>query len=217
MGLYMDGVWNNRCGVRDSFTLWCLAYDLLICTYVTANKMKDDYKAVLDFWFVELKPEQHFLKDPSLDSTIRKRFLNVHAKAAKGELHHWRQSPEGAVAEIILLDQMSRNIYRGTPLSFACDPVALTIAQQVVDSGGLDKLPPKYQELVLMPYMHSESKVLHDEAVVLRAKYKLDNTWEIKHRNIIDRFGRYPHRNIILGRQSTAEEIKFLKQPDSSF
>ena len=126
-------------------------------------------------------------------------------------------TPEGRVAELIVLDQFSRNMFRDTPASFAYDGIALVLAQEAVRAGALEHLGEFQQNLILMPYMHSESRLVHEEAIKLRKHYGLDLHWEQKHKEIIDRFGRYPHRNEILGRVSTAEEIEFLKQSGSSF
>ena len=184
---------------------------------VGEDKKIPDYQAVLDFWFKELTPRQWYIKDPKLDRMIEERFGELHAQAAKGELFSWRATPDGRVAEIIVLDQFSRNIFRNTAKAFAFDGIALVLAQEAVMSGAIDKVGASYQSLLLMPYMHSESKLMHEQAMVLRKHYQLDLYYEQKHKNIIDRFGRYPHRNQLLGRESTAEEIQFLKEPGSSF
>lgn len=174
---------------------------------------------VLKFWFEELTPQQWFTKSDELDAAIKVRFTQLLTSASQCELFEWRQSAEGRLAEIIVLDQFSRNIYRDQAKAFAQDPLALALAQEAV-SVGADKLLSDQQKAFLyMPYMHSESKAVHEQAVKLFSQpgleYNLD--FEMKHKVIIDEFGRYPHRNEILGRNSTPEEIGFLKQPNSSF
>jgi uncharacterized protein (DUF924 family) len=173
---------------------------------------------VLDFWFRELAPAQWWSVDPALDATLRERFLERHAQAARGELYPWRATAHGRLAEIIVLDQFSRNMFRGTAAAFAQDPIALVLAQDAVALGAHLQLQPAERAFLLMPYMHSESRAIHVEAERLFREHAPANLdYELKHKAIIDRFGRYPHRNKLLGRESTAEEIEFLKQPGSSF
>jgi uncharacterized protein (DUF924 family) len=174
---------------------------------------------VLTFWFKEIEAKLWFASDKNFDDLIRKRFLGVMQQAAAGELYSWRSTAEGRLAEIIVLDQFSRNVYRNTPQAFAQDPMALVLAQEAVASGALNSLDPTQRSFLLLPYMHSESRQIH---VVAEALYKdfapagnLD--FELRHKTIIDRFGRYPHRNEILGRTSTPEEVEFLTQPLSRF
>lgn len=171
---------------------------------------------ILNFWFEELEPKQWWVKDLSLDAMIKERFIDVHQAAMAGELFSWRDTPQGRLAEIIVLDQFSRNMFRDKPESFASDALALCLAQTAVAVGDDLKLSDQQRSFLYMPYMHSESLLIHDEAMKLfKDLGNLD--FEIKHRDIIVEFGRYPHRNEILGRESTAEEIEFLTQPGSSF
>ncbi|WP_047046989.1 DUF924 family protein [Vibrio mexicanus] len=174
---------------------------------------------VLDFWFKELEPKQWWVKDTNLDETIRSRFHNLHTQAAVCELSDWRETAKGRLAEIIILDQFSRNLYRDTPSAFAYDALALGLAQEAIRTGDDQALEPIERSFLYMPFMHSESLTIHEQAIVLFTKNGIENNldFEIKHKVIIERFGRYPHRNEILGRTSTKEEIEFLKQPDSSF
>ncbi|PTC05759.1 DUF924 domain-containing protein [Vibrio mediterranei] len=176
-------------------------------------------KDVLDFWFGELTPADWFSGDEVLDDLIEQRFLSLHNKAVLGELYTWRKSPQGRLAEIIVLDQFSRNLYRGKPHSFLSDPMALVLAQEAVALGEDMKLSEEQRSFLYMPYMHSESLVVHEEAVRLFKQSGLENNldFEYRHKVIIERFGRYPHRNKILGRQSSEEELEFLTQPGSSF
>lgn len=174
---------------------------------------------ILDFWFAEITPAQWWKRDPAFDRLIETRFLGVLQQAAKAELFRWRASPQGRLAEIIVLDQFSRNVWRGTPQAFAQDPMALALSQEAVRSGALNALDANARTFLLMPYMHSESPQIHIEAEVLFREYApADNyDFELRHKAIVDRFGRYPHRNAILGRDSTPEETEFLKQPGASF
>ena len=177
------------------------------------------YQNILKFWFEELEPKQWWLKDAALDKLITDRFSALHRQAARGELYGWRGQAQGRLAEIIILDQFSRNMFRDTPLSFACDPQALALAQEAVASGADKLLSQIERNFLYMPYMHSESRLIHEVALRLFRNNGIDGSYdyEVRHKKIIDRFGRYPHRNAVLGRDSTAEEIEFLKQPGSGF
>lgn len=179
----------------------------------------EGWKEILAFWFEEVTPEQHFVKDSDFDATITRRFQDTHTAARRGELADWRLSGKGRLAEIIVLDQFSRNMFREKPLAFAQDAQALALAQEAVAQGGDGDLPVAWRLFMYLPYMHSESPLVHKEAMRLFDQPGLEPSleYEIKHKRIIDRFGRYPHRNKALGRDSTAEEIAFLKEPDSSF
>ena len=174
---------------------------------------------VLDFWFTEIDPRQWWQVDPAFDTLIGSRFGALLDQAIAGELHAWRSDPRGRLAEIIVLDQFSRNIHRGTPLAFAQDAQALTLSQVAVQAGALDQLSEVERGFLLMPFMHSESRDIHAQAETLFKTHASANTFEFerKHKAIVDRFGRYPHRNAILGRNSTDEEIEFLKRPGSGF
>ena len=192
---------------------------------VESNTVNNDserlmYKTILDFCFEEVGSQQFFEKDADFDELLKERFSGLLKKAAASELYEWRTSIEGRLAEIIILDQFSRNIYRDTPAAFAQDSMALALAQEAVTAGALEILETvEARKFILMPYMHSESKLIHQRAVTLFEQYTNAQTIEaeMKHKVIIDRFGRYPHRNDILGRVSSGEEIEFLTQPDSSF
>ena len=177
------------------------------------------FTEVLNFWFKEVEPRQWWGVEPEFDAEIRDRFLPLLEQAARGELYGWRQSPEGRLAEVIILDQFSRNVFRYTPRAFMQDPMALALAQEAVASAAIAFLEPMERVFLLMPYMHSESAVVHVEAERLFKKWAPQSNYdfELRHKAIIDRFGRYPHRNKILGRISTPEEEEFLKQPGSSF
>ena len=174
---------------------------------------------ILDFWFEELTEKQHFIKDALLDKTIHSRFGPTLEAAARCELFLWRATPGGRLAEIIVLDQFSRNIHRGTLRAFANDSLALAFAQELVASGQDRALSTAQRRFAYMPYMHSESALIHSHAVQLFAQPGLENNldFELRHQAIITRFGRYPHRNAALGRASTAQELAFLAEPGSSF
>ena len=178
------------------------------------------YQEILEFCFKKVGSQKFFEKDAAFDKQLTRRFSAVLEQALAAEFYEWRSSIEGRLCEIIILDQFSRNIYRGTPQAFAQDAMALALAQEAVAAGILDKLTQvDARKFVLMPYMHSESKLIHKQAEPLFAEYTNQQTLEseIKHKVIIDRFNRYPHRNEILNRISTLQEIEFLKQPNSSF
>lgn len=176
-------------------------------------------EAVLDFWFNELSPKQWWAKSAALDRQIGERFGATHRAAARCELCRWRETASGRLAEILVLDQFSRNIHRDDPRAFAFDSLALALAQEAVASGADRQLEPARRAFVYMPYMHSESPLIHSLAVSLFSQPGLEDSFafELRHKAIIDRFGRYPHRNATLGRASTAEEVAFLETPGSSF
>lgn len=174
---------------------------------------------VLAFWFDALKPRQWFFRDARLDEEIARRFGALLAAAARCELWAWRDSDDGRLAEIIVLDQFSRNIHRGTPQAFANDPLALALAQEAVARGVDRRLEARRRAFLYMPYMHSESLAIHARALELFDQPGLEDNLkaERQHHAILLRFGRYPHRNAILGRTSSAEELAFLATPGSSF
>ena len=176
--------------------------------------------AVLRFWFEEIAPAQWWKVDPDFDEALRVRFGALHRAACQGECWPWRAAgPRGRLAEVIVLDQFSRNLHRGTAGAFAADGMALALAQEAVAAGHDQALPPPQRVFVYMPYMHSESRRVHGEAVRLFTALGIADhlDYEHRHRAIVDRFGRYPHRNAALGRASTAEELAFLQQPGSRF
>jgi uncharacterized protein (DUF924 family) len=177
------------------------------------------YEGVLEFWFVEAGPESWWATKPAFDDVIRRRFSPLHARAARGELQAWRDSPPGRLAEIIVLDQFSRNLFRGSARAYAQDCAALALAQEAVAAGAHLALVPERRVFLLLPYMHSESREVHVVAERLFREFTppFNHDFELRHKAIIDRFGRYPHRNEELGRASTTEEIEFLGQPGSAF
>ncbi len=177
------------------------------------------YQEVLKFWFEEINPAQWWTKVDEFDHLIAERFSAIHARAVRCELYTWRESARGRLAEIIVLDQFSRNMFRGSSLAFANDPMTLVLAQEAVTRGIDIILTPVERGFIYLPYMHSESKKIHAVAEKLYRQNGSSSglAWEMKHKAIIDRFGRYPHRNDVLGRKSTDEELIFLQQPNSGF
>lgn len=174
---------------------------------------------VLDFWFKQTSPDLWFAQNNALDEKIKQQFGQLHAAAAAGELFEWRSNAQGRLAEIILLDQFSRNLYRNQAAAFAYDSIALVLAQEAVQQQLDQQLDAEQRAFLYMPYMHSESKKIHQIALPLFTALGNEGNlhFEKLHKEIIERFGRYPHRNKALGRTSTPAEIEFLKQPDSSF
>lgn len=174
---------------------------------------------LLSFWFQQNGPEQWWTKDPRFDAAIRSRFDALHGRAVLGDLHDWRDTPQGRLAEIVVLDQFSRNLYRDDARAFAADGMALALAREAVRTGADQAVPPVQRQFFYMPYQHSESRRIHQVAVELFESLGDPEClgYERRHKAIVDRFGRYPHRNGVLGRSSTPEEIAFLREPGSSF
>lgn len=186
----------------------------------------NDAQAVLDFWFGDgdAPREEWFRKDPAFDQRVAARFGPLVERALAGELAGWQASPDTALALILLLDQFTRNIFRGSPRSFAGDAPALAAARALVASGGDQALPPLHRAFAYMPFEHAEDLAAQDEAVRLftplaaQAPYLAEMLdYAHRHRAIVARFGRFPHRNAVLGRVSTAQEAEFLTQPGSGF
>ncbi|MBC9230120.1 DUF924 domain-containing protein [bacterium SPL81] len=174
---------------------------------------------ILNFWFAPEHQSLWFAKSDEFDIEIRDKFHAIHHQATQAELWSWRQTPEGRLAEIIVLDQFSRNLYRDQAQAFAYDSLALALSQEAISLQLDAQLSPEQRSFLYMPFMHSESKLIHEFALKLfqRLGNEINLNFEKKHKVIIDRFGRYPHRNAILGRISTPEELEFLTQPNSSF
>ena len=173
---------------------------------------------IIQFWFEDIEPKQR-LKDFEFDELLRVKFGDVHRLASQGLLYAWREHPLDALAEIIVLDQFSRNMFRDTKQAFATDILALVLAQEAIRKKFDKELDSIKKSFLYMPFMHSESKKIHDIALFLFDQPGLEDgfNFEVKHKAIIDRFGRYPQRNEFLGRESTAEELEFLSQSGSSF
>ena len=177
------------------------------------------YQQIISFWFEEIEPVLWWKKDDSFDALLLERFSEIHARACRCELFEWRREAEGRLAEIIVLDQFSRNMFRDSAQAFANDSMSLTLSQEAIACGADQTLTPVQRSFLYMPFMHSESLEIHEVAVELFRRNGIESNldFELKHKKIIEQFGRYPHRNKVLGRQSTAEEIEFLTRPGSSF
>ena len=177
------------------------------------------YAEILKFWFDEIDPSQWWAKDENFDRLLAERFSAVHARATRCELFGWRVNAKGRLAEIIVLDQFSRNMYRDMPSAFVNDPLALALSQEAISAGVENQLTAMERNFLYMPFMHSESLQIHEVAIGLFKKNGINSSldFEVKHKHIIERFGRYPHRNSILGRESTVAEVEFLKTPGSGF
>jgi len=176
-------------------------------------------QSVLQFWFHEITPAQWWKVDPALDALIAERFGELHRQAVHAELFQWRSAPLGRLAEVIVLDQFSRNIHRNDRRAFEADALALGLAQEAVMAQADLALAQEERLFLYMPYMHSESRLIHEVAERLFREHapSSNHEYELRHKAIIDRFGRYPHRNAVLGRESTAEESAFLQEPGSRF
>ena len=185
-----------------------------------------DYGAVLDFWFgapgtlhYGKTRAEWFKKSDEFDALIRRRFLTVYEQAAAGTWAHWRDSPLTLLAQIIVLDQFPRNLFRDSPRAFATDAMALDAAKRMVASGWHLRLNAVERQFSYLPFEHAED--LDAQRTCLQLFGALGNAdllqWAQKHYDIVARFGRFPHRNAVLGRESTAEESEFLQQPGSRF
>jgi len=179
-----------------------------------------NYQQIIDFWFSDRARANWWRKDPAFDQEIRDRFEDTYSLAVAGGLADWRETPDGRLAEIIVLDQFPRNMFRNQAAAFAHDDLAQRLSHEAVAACADQELTPGQRAFLYMPLMHSETAADHEEAVRLFSSHPdLANNlrFEHKHKAIIDRFGRYPHRNEILGRASSPEELEFLSQPGSSF
>lgn len=200
--------------------------DKLDLTHLDANA-----RAVLDFWFDEDNEQYWFVQDDNFDQQIRVKFGKIWQAAKRGECVIWRITQgamdnnssitalAGRLAEIIVLDQFSRNLCRDQACAFTQDGMALVLAQEAIEQPYFDSLPMQWRKFAIMPFMHSESTLIHERYLSLFEQLDDEETLDFEHRHkeIIEQFGRYPHRNDALNRESTAEEEAFLKQPNSSF
>lgn len=176
------------------------------------------YNKIIHFLFKELETKSWWIKDENLDQLIKNRYEEIYFQAKNAELFPWRETARGRLAEIIILDQFPRNMYRNNKKSFHTDTLALILTQEAIASNALAQLNEFQKSFLLMPLMHSESLKIQNESIRLVKQEELGNLdFAIKHKDIIERFGRFPHRNEILGRSSTQEELLFLKGPNSSF
>ncbi len=190
-----------------------------------------DARAVLDFWFDKNNEAYWFEQNDRFDKQIQDKFSDIWHAAKQGECVTWRIAESsldgnssitalaGRLAEIIVLDQFSRNLCRGQANAFAQDGMALALAQEAIQQPYFDTLPMQWRRFIIIPFMHSESAMIHKRYLPLFEQLDDANTLDFEHRHkqIIDQFGRYPHRNEVLNRDSTEDEKNFLKQPNSSF
>jgi uncharacterized protein (DUF924 family) len=174
---------------------------------------------VLSFWFEECTSEDWFRSTIDLDEEIGRRFRDTHLALAAGVTDLWRATPGGRLAAIIVLDQFPRNIYRGTPLAFATDGLALREAKAALEAGSDQEMPPEWRIFFYLPFEHAETLVEQDRAVALFQSLGLDEQidYALRHRAVIAAYGRFPHRNAMLGRVSTAAEKEYLAQPGAGF
>ena len=183
--------------------------------------MRDIKSEVLRFWFEEVKPNQWFQKNEAFDAAIRDRFATTYEMARDGLCDAWREEPLGCVALCVVLDQFPRNMFRNDPVAFATDEKALLTAKYAVAKGFDMLVPPEKRRFIYLPYEHSE--ILSDQmkCVELFGRMKKEDPvgydYAVRHRDVIEKFGRFPHRNVILGRASTPEEEAYLAQPGSGF
>jgi uncharacterized protein (DUF924 family) len=186
---------------------------------------------ILDFWFAPTGDPAHntrrevwFKKDDAFDAEIRDRFETLVERALNGEISGWAATTDGTLAAIVVLDQFTRNVFRGTPRAFAGDAQALTLARKLVASGADRTLPGVRRLFVYLPFEHAENLATQEESLRLFQSLGQDEpahadllTWAEKHHAVVARFGRFPHRNAILRRTSTPDEEAFLREPGSSF
>ena len=169
--------------------------------------------AVVAFW-KEAGPAKWFAKDDAFDAEFRRRFHDAHVAAARRELDHWAETPEGSLALLILLDQFPRNSFRGTAHAFATDPLARHFAVMALDAGQDQVVENDLRRFFYLPLQHAEDMVLQDRQVALfqAMERPADDRWAEHHHGVVARFGRFPHRNRVLGRETTPEERAFLKE-----
>ncbi|MGE6795056.1 DUF924 family protein [Psychrobacter okhotskensis] len=198
---------------------------------INVEYLDAEARAVLDFWFDQDNEPYWFAQNDNFDKQIKAKFGKIWQAAKHGECAPWRWSDNhndvnssitnlaGRLAEIIVLDQFSRNLCREQACAFAQDGMAVALAQEAIAQPHFETLPMEWHKFTIMPFMHSESAVIHKRYLPLFEQLNDPTTldFERRHKDIIDEFGRYPHRNEALGRESTAEEDAFLQQPNSSF
>jgi uncharacterized protein (DUF924 family) len=174
---------------------------------------------IVNFWFGELSPKDWFRKDEALDSTIASRFGTTYHELRSGVPASWLDTPEGFLAAILVLDQFPRNMFRADARCFATDAIALALAKRAIAEGVDAKLKSDQRSFLYMPFQHSEEEGDQASAVALFAMLgkPLELDFALRHQAVVDRFGRFPHRNALLGRATTEEEQTFLAGPDSSF
>jgi uncharacterized protein (DUF924 family) len=174
---------------------------------------------ILRFWFAELTPDDWFKVDAARDAEIEKRFRHIYDELAAGVPPDWLTGADGFLAAILVLDQFPRNMFRGTPRAFATDAAALDLAKQAIAQGIDMRVAPERRAFIYMPFQHAENQADQQRSVELFTALgnKLNLDFAARHKEVVDRFGRFPHRNAILGRETTEAEAAFLKEPGSSF
>jgi uncharacterized protein (DUF924 family) len=174
---------------------------------------------VLHFWFVTHNEADWFGAKPEFDAELARNFTDTHAWVAAGNAASWRTSPSGRLAEIIVLDQFSRQLYRKRPEAFASDPLALSLARELVQTGGDLTLEPRRRMFAYLPFMHAEDLAVHAEAAPIFARFGDESfsDFERRHVETLQRFGRYPYRNEALGRLSTPEELEYMQAGNGMF
>lgn len=181
--------------------------------------MTETPETVLDFWFTELTPKDWFTKSEELDRRIADRFAKLHLALSREVPAQWRETPEARLALVIVLDQFPRNIYRDSPLAFATDLLALNAAKAAIAVGADAQISKTWRIFLYMPFEHAESLDEQDRAVALCEALGDENYLDYahRHRDVIAEFGRFPHRNAILGRTSTLAEEAYLAKPGAGF
>lgn len=175
---------------------------------------------VLSFWFDELTAQDYWVRSDAVDQRIRDNFAALYNRAANGELDHWQDTPEGVLALVIALDQFPRNMFRDDPRAWATDAKALGIAEAAIERGFDTRLPNDRCMFLYMPFEHSEDLMVQERSLDIFRRLDLEEDtygFVVRHHEIIERFGRFPHRNKVLGRTSTPEETAFLEEPNSAF
>jgi len=188
--------------------------------HAEGGRMNDDaIDDVVRFWFVELTPKQWYRPPETVDAEIAARFRETYEELKRGVPEDWLETPKGFLAAILVLDQLPRNMFRGQARAFATDGQALALAKRAIDEGMDAKLPPKQRAFLYLAFQHSEA--LADQARSVGLFTALGNPlnldYALRHQDVIERFGRFPHRNSSLGRHATPEEEAFLTEPGSSF
>lgn len=172
---------------------------------------------ILDYWYSAQIKSHWFSSTPGLDQEIRDRFEGLWQQAAAGDLESWKETPEGCLALVILLDQMPLNMFRGTPESFSTEQMAVAVALFATERGFDQRLPLEHLPFLFMPLMHSENLSHQNQSVALFAQHGLQDFLKFAHhhRDIVRKFGRFPHRNSILGRESTPDELAYLDSDEA--
>ncbi|WP_294243616.1 DUF924 family protein [uncultured Sphingomonas sp.] len=182
------------------------------------RRVHAEARDIVDFWFA-LPPEKHFAKDDALDRELAERFGVLRDQVLATGAIGWRDDPDTLLAAILLLDQFSRNLHRGSAQAYAADPLALNLCLAAIDAGWEDRYPPERLAFVYMPLMHAESRAMQDLSVAKFAELGREENLSFArdHRDVIRRYGRYPSRNAALGRASTEAERDYLSQPDAGW